>query len=54
VTGGTAAPLSRYVMAVLGSPTQRRQQVLGWRLSWPSPGPGRDRRAGRLSRHRLT
>ncbi len=34
-TGGILSPLSRYLVSVLGPPTLRRGQILGWRLSPP-------------------
>jgi hypothetical protein len=34
-TGGRRAPLSRYLVRILGPPTLQRGRVLGWRLSSP-------------------
>jgi hypothetical protein len=33
-TVGSGAPLNRYLISVLGPPTQQHGQVLGWRLGW--------------------
>ncbi len=35
--GGIHAPLSRYLVRVLGPPTLQQERVLGWRLSWLGP-----------------
>jgi hypothetical protein len=33
-TDGLRAPLNRYLISVLGPPTEQHGQVLGWRLGW--------------------